>query len=59
MARRSTSPTNNRSSPYKTRLDNVRLKVTGLSNEADKKANLELSFESDAKKHSLTAAPSN
>ncbi|HET9917935.1 MAG TPA: DUF748 domain-containing protein, partial [Candidatus Binatia bacterium] len=35
--------------PYKTRLDNVRLKVTGLSNEADKKANVELSFESDAK----------
>ncbi len=35
--------------PYKTRLDNVRLKVTGLNNEADKKANVELSFESDAK----------
>ena len=35
--------------PYKTRLDNVRLKVTGLSNEADKKANVELSFDSDAK----------
>jgi len=35
--------------PYKTRLDNVRLKVTGLSSEAGKKANVELSFESDAK----------
>ena len=35
--------------PYKTRLDNVRLKVTGLNNEADKKANVELSFDSDAK----------
>ena len=27
--------------PYKTRLDNVSLKVTGLNNEADKKANVE------------------
>ena len=35
--------------PYKTRLDNVRLKITGLSNEAEKKANVEMSFESDAK----------
>ena len=35
--------------PYKTRLDNVNLKVTGLTNEADKKANVELSFESEAK----------
>ena len=35
--------------PYKTRLDNVALKVTGLNNEAGKKANIELSFESDAK----------
>ena len=35
--------------PYQTRLDNVRLKVTGLNNEADKKAHVELSFDSDAK----------
>ena len=34
---------------YKTRLDNVALKVTGLNSEAGKKANIELSFESDAK----------
>jgi hypothetical protein len=35
--------------PYKTRLDNLALKVTGLNSEASKKANIELSFESDAK----------
>jgi Domain of Unknown Function (DUF748) len=35
--------------PYKTRLDNVNVKVTGLTNESGKKANVELSFESEAK----------
>ena len=35
--------------PYKTRLDNVNFKVTGLTNESGKKANVELSFESEAK----------
>jgi uncharacterized protein involved in outer membrane biogenesis len=35
--------------PYKTRLDNVNLKITGLTNEAGKKANIELSLESEAK----------
>ena len=35
--------------PYKTRLDNVTLKATGLTNEAGKKANVELAFESDGK----------
>jgi uncharacterized protein involved in outer membrane biogenesis len=35
--------------PYKTQLGNLSLKVTGLNNEAGKKANVELSFESDAK----------
>jgi len=35
--------------PYKTRLDNVALKATGLTNEAGKKANVELAFESDGK----------
>ena len=35
--------------PYKTRLDNVNLKITGLTNETGKKANVELSFESEAK----------
>jgi len=35
--------------PYKTRLDNVALKATGLTNEAGKKANVELTFESDSK----------
>ena len=35
--------------PYKTRLDDVTLKITGLTNEADKKANVEISFESEAK----------
>jgi uncharacterized protein involved in outer membrane biogenesis len=35
--------------PYKTRLDNVNFKITNLTNEAGKKANVELSFESEAK----------
>ena len=35
--------------PYKTRLDNVTFKVTGLSSEAGKKANIDLSFETDGK----------
>ena len=35
--------------PYKTRLDDVTLKITGLTNEAGKKANVEISFESEAK----------
>jgi uncharacterized protein involved in outer membrane biogenesis len=35
--------------PYKTRLDNVNFKVAGLTNESGKKANVELSFESEAK----------
>jgi uncharacterized protein DUF748 len=35
--------------PYKTRLDNVNFKATGLTNETGKKANVELSFESEAK----------
>jgi len=35
--------------PYKTRLDNLILKATGLTNEAGKKANVELAFESDGK----------
>lgn len=35
--------------PYKTRLDNVAVKVTELNSEAGKKANVELSFESDGK----------
>ena len=35
--------------PYKTRLDDVNVKITGLTNEAGKKANMELSFESDSK----------
>ena len=35
--------------PYKTRLDNVNFKVTGLTNETGKKANVELTFESEAK----------
>ena len=34
--------------PYKTRLDNVALKITGLTNEPGKKANVELAFESAA-----------
>jgi uncharacterized protein involved in outer membrane biogenesis len=35
--------------PYKTRFDNVNFKVSGLTNEAGKKANIELSLESEAK----------
>ncbi len=35
--------------PYKTQLGNLSLKVMGLTNEAGKKANVEISFESDAK----------
>lgn len=35
--------------PYKTRLHNVIAKVTGLTNEPEKKANVEVSFETDAK----------
>lgn len=35
--------------PYKTQLGNLSVKVTGLNNEADKKANVEISFESEAK----------
>lgn len=35
--------------PYKTRLDNVNLKITGLTNEAGKKAEIALSLESEAK----------
>ncbi len=35
--------------PYKTRLDNINFKVTGLTNEAGKNANVEISFESEAK----------
>ena len=35
--------------PYKTRLDNVNFKITNLTNETGKKANVELSFESEAK----------
>jgi hypothetical protein len=35
--------------PYKTRLGNLSVKVTGLNNEEGKKADVEISFESDAK----------
>jgi hypothetical protein len=35
--------------PYKTRLDNVHFKIANLTNEAGKKANVELSFESEDK----------
>ncbi len=35
--------------PYKTRLDNVAVKVAELNSEAGKKANVELSFETDGK----------
>ena len=35
--------------PYKTRLDNLRLEVKGLTNEADKKATAEITFQSEAK----------
>lgn len=43
--------------PYKTRLDHFTAKVTGLTNEPEKKANVEVSFETDAKeKFSHTAS---
>ncbi|MEX0805682.1 MAG: DUF748 domain-containing protein [Candidatus Binatia bacterium] len=35
--------------PYRTRLDNVRIAVKGLTNEPAKQADIEVSFESDAK----------
>lgn len=35
--------------PYKTRLNNVRIQATDVTNESGKKANVEFSFESDAK----------
>ena len=35
--------------PYKTRLDNVRIAVAGLTNEPAKQADMEVSFDSDAK----------
>jgi uncharacterized protein involved in outer membrane biogenesis len=35
--------------PYRTQLENLRLHVTGLTNEPDKQADVELSFSSDAK----------
>ncbi|HEX9142914.1 MAG TPA: DUF748 domain-containing protein, partial [Candidatus Binatia bacterium] len=35
--------------PYKTRLDNLRLDVKGLTNEAEKKATAEITFQSEAK----------
>jgi hypothetical protein len=35
--------------PYKTRLDNLKLKITGLNNEAGTKAGVELSFATDSK----------
>ena len=35
--------------PYKTRLDNIRIAVKGLTNEPTKEAAMEVSFESDAK----------
>jgi uncharacterized protein involved in outer membrane biogenesis len=35
--------------PYKTRLDNIRIAVKGLTNEPAKEADMEVSFESDAK----------
>lgn len=35
--------------PYKTRLDNVRLDVKGLTNEPEKKATAEITFQSEAK----------
>ena len=37
--------------PYKTRLNNVRIAVKGLTNEPAKQADMEVSFESDAKEH--------
>ncbi len=35
--------------PYKTRLDNLTAKVSGLTNQPEKKANVEVSFETDGK----------
>ncbi len=35
--------------PYKTRLNNLNFKITGLTNEGGKKANIEVSFESEGK----------
>ena len=35
--------------PYQTQLENIHLDIKGLTNELEKKANVELSFESDAK----------
>jgi uncharacterized protein involved in outer membrane biogenesis len=35
--------------PYRTQLQNIRLDIKGLTNEPEKKANVELSFETDAK----------
>ncbi len=35
--------------PYRTQLENIHLNIKGLTNELEKKANVELSFESDAK----------
>jgi len=41
--------------PYKTRLDNFKVQVTGLTNEPEKKANVEISFETaDKEKFSHT-----
>ena len=37
--------------PYKTRLNDVRIAVKGLTNEPAKQADMEVSFESDAKEH--------
>ena len=37
--------------PFKTRLDNFTFKMTGLTNEAGKKANVEVSFESEGKEN--------
>ncbi|MDZ4347121.1 MAG: DUF748 domain-containing protein, partial [Candidatus Binatia bacterium] len=35
--------------PYRTQLENIHLNIKGLTNEPEKKANVELSFETDAK----------
>ncbi|HWP24407.1 MAG TPA: DUF748 domain-containing protein [Candidatus Binatia bacterium] len=43
--------------PYRTRLENLTAKMTGLTNEPEKKANVEFSFETDGKEkfsHSAT-----
>jgi uncharacterized protein involved in outer membrane biogenesis len=37
--------------PYHTDLNNVRIDIKGLSNEADKKAAVEIAFDSEAKEH--------